>query len=275
MDIFITPDNFEKHIRFIVSNFECISIKNLFTSTTPGKIRVLITLDDGYKGNYEYAFPILKKYQCPATVFITTGFINRTSFPWRAGLHYLLHIHGKETVINKLKAFNIEIPDNQDLLKWTKEQFSVNLYNAIQSIIEKEPEAKILLDSFLSWEQIKIMQQSGLISFGLHGVTHQIMSKLSSTEQLPEIVNGIESFRTKLNIAPDGFAYPFGGKEHFNQDTIDILSEYLPDNPAFNLGSGFNSIKKLNNHFIQRLCVHDWTSSELSHRMLLKYLKRS
>lgn len=36
-----------------------------------------ITLDDGYKDNYLYAFPILKEYNLPATVFIITAEVGR------------------------------------------------------------------------------------------------------------------------------------------------------------------------------------------------------
>lgn len=47
---------------------------------------VIITADDGYLSNYETAFPILKKYNIPATYFITTQYIGTTTmyphFTW-------------------------------------------------------------------------------------------------------------------------------------------------------------------------------------------------
>ncbi|MFC1633559.1 polysaccharide deacetylase family protein [Planctomycetota bacterium] len=49
---------------------------------------IAVTLDDGYRDNYENAYPVLKEYNIPATVFLTTGFIGTGKIPrWEKG-HY-------------------------------------------------------------------------------------------------------------------------------------------------------------------------------------------
>jgi len=79
--IFATkPDDFREQMEYIGSNFKVVSLYELYemrisNSDLPDKLAV-ITFDDGYEDNYEYAFPILKRLGLPATIFLVTGFIN-------------------------------------------------------------------------------------------------------------------------------------------------------------------------------------------------------
>jgi peptidoglycan/xylan/chitin deacetylase (PgdA/CDA1 family) len=41
------------------------------------KILLIVTVDDGYRDFAEVAMPLLKKYEVPATPFVTTRFVDR------------------------------------------------------------------------------------------------------------------------------------------------------------------------------------------------------
>ncbi len=56
-----------------------ITLKKLFR--LPKKM-VCFTFDDGFVDNYEIAYPIFKKYACPFTIYVTSGFVNKTAKVW-------------------------------------------------------------------------------------------------------------------------------------------------------------------------------------------------
>ena len=76
----VSVENFEKQMEYLHNNgyntitAELLSEYLKFKKSLPKK-SILITFDDGYKSNYEYAYPILKKYGFNASIFIVTGLI--------------------------------------------------------------------------------------------------------------------------------------------------------------------------------------------------------
>lgn len=80
-DLSVTPDNFRAQMAYLHENgFTTIDFYELSLAIT-GKILlpekpVLLTLDDGYRDNYENAFPILLEFGHKATFFIVSEFID-------------------------------------------------------------------------------------------------------------------------------------------------------------------------------------------------------
>jgi len=81
----VTPEFFRKHLQYLKdNNYNLITmaeLKSFFDSGTklPSK-PVLITIDDGYKDNYEFAYPILKEFGVKATIFVATGLLNNPGY---------------------------------------------------------------------------------------------------------------------------------------------------------------------------------------------------
>ncbi|MFA6357107.1 MAG: polysaccharide deacetylase family protein [Candidatus Omnitrophota bacterium] len=80
---YVSPENFAKQMEYIKKHgYEVITLDELVESTKDKKPlkrnKVVITFDDGYKDNFEYAYPILKKYGFPATIFIITDFAGKS-----------------------------------------------------------------------------------------------------------------------------------------------------------------------------------------------------
>ena len=77
----IDPEDFDWQMKYLVDHgYHTISPDELYAflegkGTLPDR-PVLITFDDGYVDNYTNAYPILKKYNLKATIFIVTGFVS-------------------------------------------------------------------------------------------------------------------------------------------------------------------------------------------------------
>ncbi len=77
----VPPAQFEAHLRYLKSNgYHTISLHQLLLHLTRGEPLpekpIILTFDDGYRDNYERAFPLLQKYGFSATFFLITNFID-------------------------------------------------------------------------------------------------------------------------------------------------------------------------------------------------------
>lgn len=75
----VTPEVFERQLQYIGENYKVISLEEgiEYLQTDVGKASgsIVITFDDGYSDNYYNAYPLLKKHNFPATIFLITGFV--------------------------------------------------------------------------------------------------------------------------------------------------------------------------------------------------------
>jgi len=81
----VSPLSFEEQMKFLHNQgYNAITLKELVDTIKdktafPAKT-VAVTFDDGYEDNYLYAFPALKKYGIPATIFVVVDNIGKEGF---------------------------------------------------------------------------------------------------------------------------------------------------------------------------------------------------
>ena len=83
--LFVSPENFSSQMKFLKEkDYKVISLKELAYCLQRGerfpKKSVLITFDDGYRNNYTNAYPVLKKYGFPATIFLIVKRIGKEGY---------------------------------------------------------------------------------------------------------------------------------------------------------------------------------------------------
>jgi peptidoglycan/xylan/chitin deacetylase (PgdA/CDA1 family) len=250
--------DFKKQMTFLANYFRVMTLDELVKKAknrNSVSSCVAITFDDGYKDNYEIAFPILKRYSLPATIFLSTGYIGNQRIPWFLKVRYIF----MKSVITEVSFFpiwnDLRIP-----IKTVEQKYNASS-QAINSLkFRSHKERNDLIDGLcfklgvtefedlkglmLDWNQIQKMDENG-ITFGAHTVNHPVLSHLPIDLAEYEIRKSKETIEKKLDKPVSTFAYPFGKKSDYDQRIFPLLkkmafscaltTEKYPNRPSVNL----------------------------------------
>lgn len=79
-ELFVMPERLEEQLKYLTENgYDPIFFEDLYHVEDYDK-PVILTFDDGYEDNYTELFPLLKKYNVKATIFIITGYMNQPKY---------------------------------------------------------------------------------------------------------------------------------------------------------------------------------------------------
>lgn len=229
--ISVSKSNFEKQMNYLSKHYNVISLEDFMDchkkKIDPPKNSVVITFDDGYLDSYTNAFPILKKYNLPATIYLTTGAVKDNNLFWWDKLAYILNKTKSDSIShknlgnfslkNKNKTFNEIKYKLKDMNEAKKNEIITQLSKTLKVNIPKEK-------MFLNWSQIKTMQKNH-VSFGAHTVNHPILTNVSLKEAETEIEESKKTIESNLKTKVALFAYPNGHESDFNEDIIQILKK--------------------------------------------------
>ena len=89
MPLAVTTSMFREHLEhFRRRGYTALTLrdfheKHIARQSLPEGRRLIVTFDDGYRDNLLNAWPVLKAYGWPATLFVVTGYIGKGAlFPW-------------------------------------------------------------------------------------------------------------------------------------------------------------------------------------------------
>ena len=109
----VHPDTFSAQMAYLKErHFNVISLNELVKSLRDGeklsRNSVVITFDDGYDNNYTKAFPILKKYDFPATLFVSSDYVGQEGY---VTIDQLQEMRGHKIVIGSHTRHHAYLPD--------------------------------------------------------------------------------------------------------------------------------------------------------------------
>jgi peptidoglycan/xylan/chitin deacetylase (PgdA/CDA1 family) len=196
----------------------------------------VITFDDGYQDNYEFALPILAKYQLPATIYLVSSTLTEGRVLWTSRLRQAFNASRKPVLcLEELNPEPFVLGDMTSVARSAR--LMTNILNqmpapARQRWIDRigeeteAPPAPLANEWFLTLEQIKEMQQHR-ITFGSHTVSHPNLPGLSEDNARCEIAQSRQDLRLLIDTEILHFSYPNSGAlhPHFNRTVVGLVRE--------------------------------------------------
>ena len=230
---FVSKNYFDKQIKFFSENYNVVGLDDYYKGNfKEGTLNICITFDDGYLNNYKYAIPVLKKYNIPATFFITT-IKNESNFLWTDFVDLITTKSSKEITFDDYK---FEKNNNgeyyNESIKLSLKQYCITLdYDKIIPLfsIFKNEWKEILQDDSLNdyWQlmsskEIKEIAENPLFTIGSHSKYHTSFTHINEKNIKYEL-NESKNYLEKIcGYEIDSFAFPYG---HYNKEVINICEK--------------------------------------------------
>lgn len=220
----VSPEQFERQMKLLNSRYEAITLTRLAeqiaTGTRTDKNQFVVTFDDGWLDNCEFALPILTRLNIPATIFLTTDVIESNQTFWFIRARQVWQNLERASVLkilDKLESITGSTDINPDLLvsdfdgfaefvKTLDPKTADDFLNEIDSSKAVEPPNQRWV---LNWDEITRMT-AGRIDFGSHGQTHTILTRLKPDQVASELTASRRIIREKIGGRIDMLAYPNG-----------------------------------------------------------------
>ena len=227
----LAPAEFEKQIAYIAKHFRVVPIDVLLNEIKQNRVQpftVSLTFDDGHFDFYENAWPILKKYHLPASLYITTGFVDGKVWLWPDLLKFAM-LNSANKIISLPPLGEVDLTPENLFSSWHRlGDYCLTLeqdkrLNFIQQLAQAAavtlPQAPVAPFTSVSWQQLDEMQKEGL-DVGSHTVSHPILSSLSEQESYAELHESGCNIEQHLGQFPRGICYPNGRPTDVNDKVI-------------------------------------------------------
>jgi len=187
----------------------------------PGSRRfACVTFDDGYRDVMEWAYPVLKRYSVPFTIFVTSDFADGRGHIWWRTLENAISLNERVTIefdsarrsfacqstAEKYAAFRAL---GAELSALRSERKLRDAMNKLADLHGVDVQAHCAA-SCLGWKELAALAADPLVTIGAHTVTHAKLRLLGPVAARWEIEAGAGFIHAALGVRPAHFAYPFG-----------------------------------------------------------------
>lgn len=215
-----TPGDFARQMRHLAESYDVVSASEVLDAVR-GRWRlpdraVLVTFDDAYRDFAETAWPIMRRYGLPATVFVPTGFPDRPEREfWWDRLHRAFASTSRRSLEwAPLGSLPLGTPeDRRASLRRVQSHLKGAAHDAAMRGVERlcvelggAPPAG---GSVLGWDELRELARDG-VALGAHTRSHPALSRLPPGEMRDEVLGSRDDLRREIGEVLPIFAYPFG-----------------------------------------------------------------
>jgi peptidoglycan/xylan/chitin deacetylase (PgdA/CDA1 family) len=271
-----TPEGFARQMKHLARFYRVVSVPEVLEAVEKGRVlpkrAVVITFDDAYVDFAEIAWPILKQFRLPVTMFVPTAYSNQPERAFWWDRLYQAFAATARTEIN-VSPFG-DLP----LLPLDQKRSSLR---TIQNHVITLPhgEAMQLVDalcaelgpscaqggSVLTWKHLRELAREGL-TLGSHTRTHPLMTQITPEQMREEIQGSQEDLRREIGVCLPIFCYPNG---NHNDAVVSVLREQ-GIRLAFTTLSGPNNLGSLDPLRLHRTIIMPRTTPAIFCLRLLR-----
>ncbi|MDX1978660.1 MAG: polysaccharide deacetylase family protein [Bryobacteraceae bacterium] len=214
-DYFVTASAFERQLQYLREVAAIVRLSDAAAMLKSGSLpprAVCLTFDDGYANNLHLAQPLLEKYQTPATVLLSSAYIESGE------MYPFLRLH----LIRKLAA-----PRHQGLLEYKNNPVDQVLASAAP--VWREVESGLTPDQVMTLRPLTVSEVRSanprVLDFGAHTHTHCILRNESARRRAEEIRLSIRKVEEWTGRRAAHFSYPNGEPGDFGEQDQKLLRE--------------------------------------------------
>jgi peptidoglycan/xylan/chitin deacetylase (PgdA/CDA1 family) len=232
-------EEFRRQMHFLRDNFEVLPLDEALRRCRDRRVQrpiVAITFDDGYQSNHDLALPVLEKLGLPATIYLTTGFLDTDTTIWTGLLQHAFTVtrlqrlewRGRQWELDSVSARGACL---REVKRQIKSQSQTCLFAAVTELTQLLTGSdRITLDAsspyrMLGAASLQRLAKSDRIQLGAHTHQHFVLSRIEREMQRSEIRISKQMVESLTSKPCRFFAYPNGKPEDFNDDTIAILGD--------------------------------------------------
>jgi peptidoglycan/xylan/chitin deacetylase (PgdA/CDA1 family) len=221
----ITPDFLRATLAYLRGeNIDIVTLDEMLRRLTERDFArrfACLTLDDGYRDNRDFALPVLREFDAPATVFVTSDFADGLGRMWWIALERLVAKAGRieATIDGQTVRLDADTPEAKQaaydrLHDWLRGLPEADLQREIGALCARYgvDDASICRELCLSWEELKPFAADPLVSIGAHTITHCNLARAPEKDAHQEMATSRARIEDVLQRPVVHFAYPYGDR---------------------------------------------------------------